>query len=89
MNVTFNLELAHRANRDGRHNIVLRITADRKHTRIKTGISVKPGEFDKEAKYGQWIVKHNDRKNLNTDLKAVIVKAEAQHKELEKQGPVV
>lgn len=89
MNVTFNLELAHRANRDGRHNIVLRITADRKHTRIKTGISVKPGEFDKEAKYGQWIVKHNDRKNLNTDLKDVIVKAEAQHKELEKQGPVV
>ncbi|MGF7218655.1 integrase [Spirosoma lacussanchae] len=74
---TYTIELNHKPNVDGRYSIFLRITQDRKHRRVKTGIVVKLSEFDKAAGYGKWIrSKHPDHRQLNADLKKVIQSAE-------------
>ncbi|OIN56323.1 tyrosine-type recombinase/integrase [Arsenicibacter rosenii] len=45
-NITYRFELASRPNRDGLHVIYLRITANRKHKRIKTPVAVKTADFN-------------------------------------------
>ena len=59
MNTTFNLELNGKPGRNGLHEVFLRITQERKHKRIKLGISVKKADFNKKADYGKWIRQSN------------------------------
>ena len=86
MNTTFNLELNGKPGRNGLHEVFLRITQERKHKRIKLGISVKKAEFNKKADYGKWIRQSNsDYASLNNDLKTEIKKAEADFKDLKEK----
>ena len=87
MNITYNLELNTKPGKDGRHTVLLRITANRKHKRIKTTVAVKPTEFDKKADYGKWIrTKNPEHKELNSNLKELIRKAETERDDLDKKG---
>jgi integrase/recombinase XerD len=86
MNTTFNLELNGKPGRNGLHEVFLRITQERKHKRIKLGISVKKAEFNKKADYGKWIRQSNpEYASLNDDLKTEMKKAEADFKDLKEK----
>ena len=61
MNTTFNLELNGKAGQNGLHEVFLRITQNRKHKRLKLGISVKKADFNRKARYGKWIRQINSR----------------------------
>ena len=52
---TYNPELKSRKNKDGRQTILIRITKDRTHKRISTGIKVLGKHFNPKAKHGSWI----------------------------------
>ena len=75
MNATYKLELNSKPNKDGQYTIFLRRILNRKIRRIKTGIAVQFTQFDKQADYGKWIVKHPDKKRLNTELDDLLYKA--------------
>ena len=86
MNTTFNLELNGKPGRNGLHEVFLRITQERKHKRIKLGISVKKADFNKKADYGKWIRQSNpEYASLNDDLKTEIKKAEDNFKDLKEK----
>lgn len=70
MNTTFNLWVNNRANARSCFDIYIRITQDRKHKLIKTGISVLSREsFNPKAKQGNWIRgKADSTKKLNESL---------------------
>lgn len=56
MNTTFNFWVNNRANARGAYDIYIRITQDRKHKLLKTGISVPTREaFNMKAKQENWI----------------------------------
>lgn len=85
MNTSYKLELNSKPKQDSTHNILLRITQRRKHTRISTGISVFKEEFNKKAEYGKWIRKNCiHHKALNDQLADIIQKARNSANELEK-----
>lgn len=87
MNITYKFELNYRPNKDGRHTIFLRVTANRKHRKIKTTVAVKPDEFDKDAKWGKWIASKNlYHKEYNTKLKKVLRDAEETADKLDATG---
>lgn len=87
MNISYRFELNSKPSPDGRHTIFLRITASRKHKRIKTTLSVKPAEFNPKAERGAWIRKKNlDHKKLNGDLLDFLKRVEDEHTSLEKAG---
>lgn len=63
---SYNIELNDKKGKAGLHLLMLRITKDRKHKRITLGRHIKPGDFNKEAKYGSWIRSSNPQsKSLN------------------------
>ena len=56
MATTFNLELNNKPTRKNTYNILLRITQDRKHRRIKSSIELRsPKDYNPKAKQGNWI----------------------------------
>lgn len=86
MNTTFNLELNGRASKDGTYEIYLRITQNRKHKRVKLGVSVKKSYFNKNAKEGKWIRTSNpEYAKLNDTLLEKYRKAENDYRDLEKK----
>jgi len=84
MNTSYNLELNPKPNIDKRSTILLRITQNRKHKRLSTGISVFAEDFNKKAEYGKWI-RRTDKNytKLNTDLEKKINEAKEQQSEIE------
>jgi integrase len=87
MNTTYKLELNSKPKQDKTHCILLRITQNRKHTRISTAISVFKNEFNSKAEYGKWIRKSCiHHKSLNIQLEAIIQKAKDSENNLEKQN---
>ncbi len=73
MAITYNLILNNKAKEDGTHTILLRVTENRKHQAISTGISVPFKDFNKKADSGKWIRKSNSRFNqLNSELDSKI-----------------
>jgi integrase len=87
MNTTYKLELNSKPKQDKTHCILLRITQNRKHTRISTAISVFKNEFNSKAEYGKWIRKSCiHHKSLNIQLEAIIQKAKDIENNLEKQN---
>ncbi|OZI05086.1 hypothetical protein BWI93_27250 [Siphonobacter sp. BAB-5385] len=66
MAVSFNYELSPRSNREGLHSIVLRITVNRKHKRIKTDVLLEKKYYNPSAKYGEWVRRtHAKYRQLN------------------------
>jgi integrase/recombinase XerD len=55
MSFSINLELNNKCGTDGRSRIMLRLTRNRKSSRLITNISVSPGNFNLKAKFGKWI----------------------------------
>ena len=87
MNTTFHLELNGKAGQSGLHEIFLRITQNRKHKRIKLGISVKKAEFNKKTKTGAWIRQSNpEYSSLNKQLDRKIKEAKANYNDLEEKN---
>ncbi|MCX6312612.1 MAG: hypothetical protein NT084_13365 [Bacteroidetes bacterium] len=71
--LSINLELSSFANKNGLRKVYLRITQNRKHNRIKTGLLVSVEQFKvKNVKYGEWIQKHPDAILYNELLKKKI-----------------
>jgi integrase len=52
---TFNVELNHKERRDGTHNILIRVTKERKNRRIATELNIRKKDFNKKAKFGNWV----------------------------------
>ena len=76
---TYAFELNAKPARDGRNTVFLRITHQRRHRRTKTGISLKPAEFNKTGGYGKWVRSvHPSHKQLNSELKVLMRRAEEQ-----------
>ncbi|ADB37725.1 Arm DNA-binding domain-containing protein [Spirosoma linguale] len=86
MSHTYHFELNSKPGKDGRHTVLLRITANRKHKRIKTDIAVKSSEFDPKAEWGKWVRSRNmDNKEINQRLKEILSQAESEGRTLEKR----
>jgi len=86
-NVTFNIELANKPNKEGLYNVYLRITENRKHRRKKLNLSVKKTDFNKNAKYGSWIrTSNSEEKKLNDYIEEYLTKAKEGLRELEIEG---
>ncbi len=62
------LELTPRPNKEGLFRIYIRVTENRNHKRIDTGLAVKEMQFKKDALYGTWIRKHPDAPLFNEML---------------------
>lgn len=85
---TFNLELNSKPNRDNTFSILLRITQDRKHKRVKTSVQVKnKNDFNSKAKFGKWIrTSEPNHKKWNDELESEIEKAKDIYRELKDEG---
>lgn len=90
MAVTFNIEINKTPSKKGTYAIFLRITQNRKHKRIKTGIELKSiNDFNLEAKYGSWIRKSEPNySKWNNNLQDEIEKAKDAYKALKDSGIV-
>lgn len=55
MSFTIKFELNHKKSTDGRANIQVRVTKDRKLARHKTDVYVKPKDFNAKAQFGKWV----------------------------------
>lgn len=76
--VTLKIVLHSRPNKDGLHQILLRITSDRKHSYFRSGLSVRQKEWNPAAKPDrlQWVrTSHPSHHEYNTALAALLGKA--------------
>ncbi len=88
MTTTFNLELNSKPKEDGKSGILIRMTQNRKHRRISTGIFVKASEFNKGAKYGSWVRTSNpEHRQINNRLKRKLKEAGDSLNEVEQDFP--
>ena len=88
MAITFNLELNNRPNKNKTYAVLLRVTQDKKHKRIKTGIAVnKKADFNKDAKQGNWIRQGEPNHKVWNDMLAKeIEKAKAIYTNLKEES---
>lgn len=86
MGITYKFSLNNKPRKNGLHDVFLRIVADRISKRIKTGIAVKPGEFNAQAGRGAWITKNPEKKAFNLTLLNLLRKAEDEHLLLNSTG---
>ncbi|AUD00990.1 site-specific integrase [Spirosoma pollinicola] len=86
MRITYKFSLNNKPRKNGTYDIFLRIVADRVSRRVKTGISVKLGEFNPHADRGNWISKNPERKAFNLTLLNLLRKAEDEHLDLNATG---
>lgn len=88
MATTFNLELNNKPTRKNTYNILLRITQDRKHRRIKSTIELRsPKDYNPKAKHGNWIrTSEPNHKLWNEVLAAEIENAKITYRDLREQG---
>lgn len=88
MATTFNLELNTKPSRKQTYSILLRITQDRKHKRIKTKIEInKKNDFNPKAKQGFWIrTSEPNHKKWNDILEAELEEAKQTYRDLREKG---
>lgn len=82
-NFTFNLELDSKINKDGKRNIRIRITQDRKHRRVSTTCDIKKEHFVYDKNIGRYKVKTGSKGDLsgefmNEKIRKILVKAESE-----------
>jgi integrase len=83
--ITFHLDLNNNIRKDGRYDINLRLTYNRKLKRISTKVYVLKEHFNPKAKYGAWISQSDiSYAKKNSQLREIIHKAENASNELEK-----
>jgi len=86
-NITYNVMLSDRANKDGTFNLYLRITQNRKHRKLKLDIRLEKARyFLKKAKYGKWITEHPKAKAYNDSIEQEIEKAKQHQRDIKKSG---
>lgn len=90
MSTTFNYELGNKPTRKSTYKIYLRITHDRKHTRIVSSIEVKNiKDFNPKAKQGNWIrTSEANYKVWNSVLETEIENARKVFRELKENGNI-
>lgn len=88
MAVTFNFELNSKPSKNKTYAILLRITQNKKHKRIKTPISVsRKTDFNKDAKQGNWIRQREpEHKVWNEILSKELERAKKTYQELKEDG---
>ena len=88
MATTFNLELNNKPTRKNTYNILLRITQDRKHKRIKSTIELKsPKDYNPKAKNGNWVrTSEPNHKLWNAVLIGEIEEAKKTYRDLKVKG---
>ncbi len=88
MATTFNLEVNNKPSRKNTYNILLRITQDRKHKRIKSSIELRsPKDYNPKAKHGNWIrTSEPNHKVWNAILDAEIEEAKKVYRDLKETG---
>lgn len=88
MATTFNLELNTKPTRKKTYSVLLRITQDRKHKRIKTTVEVKKlSDFNPKAKPGFWIrTSEPNHKKWNEILESDIESAKQTYRDLREKG---
>lgn len=90
MAITYKLELNSKPKEDSTCGIMLRITENRKHKRISTGVFVHQNDFNKKADIGKWIRRSNPKyATLNEELEKFIQDAKDAKLNLEKNKQVV
>ena len=86
MGTTFKLELNSKPKKDGTSGILIRITQEKKHKRISTGIFINAKDFNKKAEYGKWIRKSNPSfEKINDNLITKLDSLKYAKSELEKK----
>lgn len=84
--MTINIELNHKPHSNGLYCIFIRITDNKKHTRINSEIFIKKQYFKHKAKWGEWISRKNPKgHSLNRALEKKI----AEIKERKDRGVTV
>lgn len=88
MAATFGFELNRRPTARNTFVVMLRITQNRKHKRIKTSVEISNTKhFDSKAKPLKWVTtKEPNHKKLNDDLDIELQKAKSIYKDLSKSG---
>ncbi len=88
MAITFNFELNSKPSKNKTYSILLRITQNKKHKRIKTSISVsKKTDFNKDAKQGNWIRQREPKHKVwNEILSKELDRAKKTYQELKEEG---
>jgi integrase/recombinase XerD len=89
-NITYNVELNHKPQKDGTYVIFIRITHNRKHSRIKTDVFLqKRTDFNPKAKFGHWVRASEPRNSdYNRTLSDRIHYYQDKHSELLTKGQV-
>ncbi len=88
MAVTFNFEINNKPNKNQTYAILLRITQNQKHKRIKTSIAVsRKSDFNKNAKQGNWVRPREPNYMVwNEILAQELEKARKTYQELKEEG---
>jgi integrase/recombinase XerD len=73
--LSINIELDRFQNKSGLQKVYLRVTQNRKHSRIKTGVLVSEKQFKRDAKFGEWIKRHPDASLYNDTLSKKFLEA--------------
>ena len=85
MKTTFNIELAAKPNKNGLYPVFIRITQQRRHKRLKTGIEVRSDDFSKKAKHGSWIKSSEPLfKTYNATIEAEYNKVKKEYNDLQR-----
>jgi integrase/recombinase XerD len=83
--ITFHFELNNNIRKDGRYDINLRLTYNRKLKRISTKVYVLKEHFNPKAKHGAWIMQGDiSYAKKNSQLRDILYRAENAPNELEK-----
>ncbi|MEX0771330.1 MAG: phage integrase SAM-like domain and Arm DNA-binding domain-containing protein, partial [Balneolaceae bacterium] len=87
MATSFHLFLKNRQKQNGEYTIYLRITNNRKHKYVSTGLSVKKKYWNPKAEPGRWIRRsHDNYKTLNEALELKVKEARRIQTELSRNG---
>jgi len=69
MGFSLKIELNHKLTADGRQAILIRLTKDRRYSRMRTSYSVFKASFNTKAAFGKWIRSNEPRHaKINAEL---------------------
>ena len=89
MYLSYNIEISKKPNKDNLHLLMLRVTLNKQHKRISTGIEIPLEDFNTEGGLGKWIRRTNPSyKKHNTSLEKFIEKAKDIQSEIESKNQV-
>lgn len=89
--ISYNIELNSKPNKGSKeYTLLLRITVDRKHARIKLPYSVRTDQFNKDPNQSHYIRQNHKRHaKINAEIEDKIQEAKDTAKEIEKDGKAI